>query len=439
MALIKCPECGKEISDRAASCIHCGCPLQQATYPTYTAETHSMPKETVQNKTVRMSQKQIMAVIILTVISVLLPLVLSQSGLYNFRLISFVLSLIPCVAVVLLAVFQPKKKELLCVIALTFSAVINFVVPQFLYREPLTIVGLLNYAVFFSLIIVYWLSAVHVIKNKTVPIAVTVGYALFGIIMVFIASTYGRYMLGIRMVSVICDVAFYSSGCIIICNSMKHRQHKVKAVTTVKRNTTMNDEINTIPETNSENTTQPKKKSYGKYIFLALVVAVFGFILIYNTVIVRTVDKGNGWKHQIGHFGECVFAEHFGCGEATHRIKSTFVTGDQYCEEHWESNGIGMFERLAKKSISGSNKSNDSETDAKICAKKAVEDRLKAPSTADFCSYSEMDATYLGDDRWKITGYVDAENSFGAMVRQNWTVTLTLTASGFTDYDVTFD
>ena len=27
MALIKCQECGKEISDRATSCPHCGCPL----------------------------------------------------------------------------------------------------------------------------------------------------------------------------------------------------------------------------------------------------------------------------------------------------------------------------------------------------------------------------------------------------------------------------
>jgi ribosomal protein L7/L12 len=28
MALIKCPECGKEVSDKAAVCIHCGYPLQ---------------------------------------------------------------------------------------------------------------------------------------------------------------------------------------------------------------------------------------------------------------------------------------------------------------------------------------------------------------------------------------------------------------------------
>ena len=27
MALIRCPECGKEVSDRAPACIHCGCPL----------------------------------------------------------------------------------------------------------------------------------------------------------------------------------------------------------------------------------------------------------------------------------------------------------------------------------------------------------------------------------------------------------------------------
>lgn len=29
MALIKCPECGKEISNKAKACIHCGCPLDE--------------------------------------------------------------------------------------------------------------------------------------------------------------------------------------------------------------------------------------------------------------------------------------------------------------------------------------------------------------------------------------------------------------------------
>jgi hypothetical protein len=29
MALIKCLECGKEVSDKAKSCINCGCPFEQ--------------------------------------------------------------------------------------------------------------------------------------------------------------------------------------------------------------------------------------------------------------------------------------------------------------------------------------------------------------------------------------------------------------------------
>lgn len=29
MALIKCPECGREISDRAGSCLGCGCPIEK--------------------------------------------------------------------------------------------------------------------------------------------------------------------------------------------------------------------------------------------------------------------------------------------------------------------------------------------------------------------------------------------------------------------------
>lgn len=82
--------------------------------------------------------------------------------------------------------------------------------------------------------------------------------------------------------------------------------------------------------------------------------------------------------------------------------------------------------------------SNKSATDAKICAEKAVTDSLKSPSTAKFCKYTEMTATNLGGDKWKVTGYVDAQNSFGAVMRTYWTVTLTLTGKGFTDYSVDF-
>ena len=33
MALIHCPECGREVSDLAAACVHCGYPLRTAGIP----------------------------------------------------------------------------------------------------------------------------------------------------------------------------------------------------------------------------------------------------------------------------------------------------------------------------------------------------------------------------------------------------------------------
>lgn len=51
MALIKCSECGKEISDKAETCIHCGCPLS-ATIETPELEEIELPKiETEKPKT----------------------------------------------------------------------------------------------------------------------------------------------------------------------------------------------------------------------------------------------------------------------------------------------------------------------------------------------------------------------------------------------------
>lgn len=39
MALIRCSECGREISDKAAACIHCGCPITASTTVHTTANT----------------------------------------------------------------------------------------------------------------------------------------------------------------------------------------------------------------------------------------------------------------------------------------------------------------------------------------------------------------------------------------------------------------
>ena len=53
-----------------------------------------------------------------------------------------------------------------------------------------------------------------------------------------------------------------------------------------------------------------------------------------------------------------------------------------------------------------------------------VEKRLKSPSTADFCSYSDATVTDLGSGKFRVSAYVDAQNSFGAQIRTNYTCVL---------------
>jgi hypothetical protein len=57
--------------------------------------------------------------------------------------------------------------------------------------------------------------------------------------------------------------------------------------------------------------------------------------------------------------------------------------------------------------------------DAYIYSKKFVERQLKAPSTAKFCDYDEASVS-TADGSFVVTGWVDAQNSFGAMIRNGY-------------------
>lgn len=63
------------------------------------------------------------------------------------------------------------------------------------------------------------------------------------------------------------------------------------------------------------------------------------------------------------------------------------------------------------------------ESDAVYMAQEFVTDRLKAPSTADFPRRLQS-AVYGKDCTFIITGMVDAQNSFGAMIRSTYVGTL---------------
>jgi hypothetical protein len=56
-----------------------------------------------------------------------------------------------------------------------------------------------------------------------------------------------------------------------------------------------------------------------------------------------------------------------------------------------------------------------------------VKERLKSPSTASFPRSSEKRdyITKLGENKYLIEAWVDSQNSFGAMIRSNYSCTIT--------------
>ena len=59
------------------------------------------------------------------------------------------------------------------------------------------------------------------------------------------------------------------------------------------------------------------------------------------------------------------------------------------------------------------------EYDAQIAAEKRIERMLKAPTQA---AFTLVEATATGKERWTVKYQVDAPNSFGVMLRQNYSV-----------------
>lgn len=64
--------------------------------------------------------------------------------------------------------------------------------------------------------------------------------------------------------------------------------------------------------------------------------------------------------------------------------------------------------------------SGDKESTAYVMCQEFVESRLKSPSSAEFPWKSEIKVKSLDDHTYAVSGYVDAQNSFGANVRQNY-------------------
>jgi len=64
------------------------------------------------------------------------------------------------------------------------------------------------------------------------------------------------------------------------------------------------------------------------------------------------------------------------------------------------------------------------ENTAYVISKRYIESILKSPTTADF-PFLDFESTHFGEGRYRVTSYVDSQNSYGAMIRSNWSILMT--------------
>ena len=105
---------------------------------------------------------------------------------------------------------------------------------------------------------------------------------------------------------------------------------------------------------------------------------------------------------------------------------------EPYCYTHYREikDTMRMMEEDVKNSYSGSS-ARHTDSEAFSCATAIVKSVLKSPSTAKFCWITDATITHLGNGEYKVTGWVEAQNSFGATLRQNFVVVYTATENGY--------
>jgi hypothetical protein len=79
---------------------------------------------------------------------------------------------------------------------------------------------------------------------------------------------------------------------------------------------------------------------------------------------------------------------------------------------------IGLF--------SGGSGSSSEKMDAFVMSQRFIEGKLKSPGSASFASYNNSSVVDQGDGSFRVSSYVDAQNSFGAKIRARWTATVRL-------------
>lgn len=198
MALVMCPECGKEISDKASYCIHCGYPID---FSVSTPTTESMSKTDI------FKSKRNITSAILIFISLLV--VFYGNFLQNYEFISigrtlsggvFIFLSMPLCIAAFFVYILPFRYSLQANCVITTLLLLNSLVCQFILLSRFSFPIFYCVVAIFAMIayvILYCLSSLGIMKNSTpLLISVIVYFLMIGIEMIgsniFLGSAFAR-------------------------------------------------------------------------------------------------------------------------------------------------------------------------------------------------------------------------------------------------------
>jgi hypothetical protein len=84
---------------------------------------------------------------------------------------------------------------------------------------------------------------------------------------------------------------------------------------------------------------------------------------------------------------------------------------------------VGIVSEFSEVSKSTNDRGRDKEITAMLCAQEAVEKNLTSPASAVFPNFDEHKIVWSGL-RYRVEGYVDSDNDFGASLRNEYVVIL---------------
>lgn len=107
---------------------------------------------------------------------------------------------------------------------------------------------------------------------------------------------------------------------------------------------------------------------------------------------------------------------------------------------------VGYGIEVSTKDTSGSNTTSTQGSTSDLFlvyryAEDAVKKDLKSPTTAEFPGRSERvnHVNYLGDGEYKVNSWVDSQNSFGAIIRTNFSVVIVMIDGSISSRNLIFE